>query len=75
MDIISILLSRELFDNEIIINNNPPIYAAIQKNNYIYIYNNNLWGELSREKLISFMNKFQNKLIKVLAEWKQTNKT
>jgi hypothetical protein len=96
MEIISILLSRELFDNETIMNNNAPIYAAIQKNNYIYMYNksssqnqltnqnsskeqinrsNAYWTELTREKLISFMNKFQNKLIKVLAEWKQMNKT
>jgi hypothetical protein len=82
MEIISILLSRELFDNEIIKNNNAPIYATIQKNNYIYMYNKNSntninenWSELSREKLISFMNKFQNKIIKVLSEWKQQNKT
>lgn len=97
MDIISILLSKELFDNELIVNNNnnPPIYAAIQKNNHIYIYNkpqsqsqsqsqlqsqspnksNEYWVELPREKLISFMNKFQNKIIKVLSDWKQSNKT
>lgn len=81
-DIISILLSRELFDNEII--NNAPIYAAIQKSNYIYIYQNvdknqnnenkSVWCELSREILVSFMNKFQNKIMKVLSEWKQINK-
>ena len=80
-DIISILLSRELFDNEII--NNAPIYAAIQKNNYIYIYqnldknqnnqNNSVWCELSREILILFMNKFQNKIIKILSDWKKNN--
>lgn len=96
IDIISILLSRELFENEIM--NNAPIYAAIQKNNYIYIYQNNnhnqsnilnqnniqnqiinqndlkgFWCELSREILISFMNKFQNKMIKVLSDWKKNN--
>lgn len=83
-DIISILLSRELFDNEII--NNAPIYAAIQKNNYIYIYQNInqqninqinenklVWCELSREILVSLMNKFQNKIIKILSDWKKIN--
>lgn len=80
IDTISILLSRELFDNEI--KNDAPIYATIQKNNYIYIYNdidnniniNRVWGELTKDKLIKFMNKFQNKIIKVLADWKQINK-
>ena len=83
-DIISILLSRELFDNETM--NNIPIYAAIQKNNYIYIYQNIsqqnisqinenklVWCELSREILVSFMNKFQNKIIKILSDWKKNN--
>lgn len=79
LDIISILLSRELIDNEII--NYAPIYAAIQKNNHIYIYNkstinetNQNWSELSKENLIKFMNKFQNKMIKILSDWKQFNK-
>lgn len=79
IDIISILLSRELFENELI--NNAPIYAAIQKNNNIYIYNKNVekqtnqnWSELTKEKLILFMNKFQNKMIKIMSDWKQINK-
>lgn len=75
LDIINILLSRELFDNEI--KNDAPIYATIQKNNYIYIYQNQnqkgIWCELSREILVSFMNKFQNKIIKVLSDWKKNN--
>jgi hypothetical protein len=51
-----------------------PIYACTQKNNIIYIFDNeHTWKEASRDKLIKFLNKIQMKITKKMLEWKTTN--
>jgi hypothetical protein len=55
---------------------NPPLFAFIQKANTIYIYTENgVWVELSREKLISFLNKVHFKFVKTLFAWNKSNET
>ena len=53
------------------------LFAFIQKTNTIYVYTkddstlNLVWIELSREKLIYFLNKVHFKIVKTLSEWKK----
>jgi hypothetical protein len=56
------------------------LFAFIQKTNTIYVYTNQnsdselVWVELSREKLIYFLNKVHFKIVKALLEWNKKNK-
>ena len=56
-----------------------PLFSFIQKTNTIYVYNRDIttlelgWIELSREKLIYFLNKFHFKIVKCLTEWNKKN--
>ena len=53
-----------------------PIFAFVQKPNLFYIYDlESGWIELSRERLIKFLNKVYMKIFKEFYEWKQTKKT
>ena len=80
---------NELFSNNNNNNNNEskPLFASIKKTNILYIYDkiNNInntnnkeqqreWQELSREKLIRFLNIIQKKISKVFFEWKKNKK-
>jgi len=55
------------------------LFAFIQKTNTIYVYTKDdstlelVWFELSREKLIYFLNKVHFKIVKTLSEWKKNN--
>ena len=55
------------------------LFAFIQKTNTIYVYSKDtsslqaVWIELSREKLIYFLNKVHFKIVKTLSEWKKNN--
>ena len=53
-----------------------PIFAFVQKANVFYIYdiidNKKVWLELSRERLIKFLNKVHIKIMKAFYEWKKT---
>ena len=53
-----------------------PIFAFVQKANVFYIYdiidNKNIWIELSRERLIKFLNKVHMKIMKAFYDWKKT---
>jgi hypothetical protein len=50
-----------------------PIFAFVQKSNTFYIYeSNNVWIELSRERLIKFLNKVHMKIFTEFYEWKKT---
>lgn len=55
-----------------------PIFASIQKSNLLYIFdtvdNEIIWTEMSRDKLIRFLNQVQMKLSKTLFEWKKNHK-
>jgi len=55
------------------------LFAFIQKTNTIYVYTKDItslesvWIELSREKLIYFLNKVHFKIVKALSEWNKKN--
>ena len=56
--------------------NEYPIFAFVQKANIFYIYDKNNgenveWQELTREKLIKFLNKVHMKLTKYFSDWKK----
>ena len=55
--------------------NENPIFAFVQKTNMFYIYNSdNTWIELSRERLIKFLNKVHMKIFEKFYNWKLTKK-
>lgn len=68
---------NEIFANSIYTINEVenPIFAFVQKTNVFYVYDKleelYVWQELSREKLIRFLNKIQMKMSKKLFEWKK----
>jgi hypothetical protein len=84
MDVFNFILTRELFEHK---NKDVyPIFAFIQKQNVVYIYGTNTnntnnknsandmsWYEISKPTLISILNKLQNKILKLLIEWKKNN--
>jgi uncharacterized protein YeeX (DUF496 family) len=83
-DDIKFLLENSFYDvlNEIftrtIYHSNPeaednPIFAFVQKTNMFYIYDSdNTWIELTRERLIKFLNKAHMKVFTAFYEWKKT---
>ena len=54
-----------------------PIFAFVQKANVFYIYDLidgiGTWTELSREKLVKFLNKIHIKVVQVFYNWKTAN--
>jgi len=85
---VELLFNSDFYDtlNEIFIRNiynknetEIPLFSFIQKTNTIYVYNKDIntlesvWIELSREKLIYFMNKVHFKIVKCLLEWNKKN--
>jgi len=84
---VEILLNNSFYDtlNEIFashfyyINEQDRTFIAFsQNNNMFYIYDKveeqNIWAELTREKLIKFLNKIQMKISKKFYEWKKSHK-
>jgi hypothetical protein len=74
LDTLNIIFMKSIYLFE---DNENPIFAFSQNNNIFYIFdklsNNNTWCELSREKLIRFLNIIQMKISKKLYEWKKTH--
>jgi hypothetical protein len=74
LDTLNIIFMKSIYLFE---DNENPIFAFSQNNNIFYIFdklsNNNTWCELSREKLIRFLNIVQMKISKKLYEWKKTH--
>lgn len=85
---LDLLFNSDFYDmlNEIFIRNiynkdgtEIPLFSFIQKTNTIYVYTKDIsslelgWVELSREKLIYFMNKVHFKIVKCLSEWNKKN--
>lgn len=73
-DTLNQIFSRNIYN---ISENEYPIYAFVQKANIFYVYDrideeNAGWCELTREKLIKFLNKVHIKLTKYFTEWKKT---
>ena len=85
---LDLLFNSDFYDmlNEIFIRNiynkdgtEIPLFSFIQKTNTIYVYTKDIstlelsWIELSREKLIYFMNKVHFMIVKCLSEWNKKN--
>ena len=76
-DILNEIFVRNIYDKN---ESEVSLFAFIQKTNTIYVYSNQNtdsepnWIELSREKLIYFLNKVHFKIVKVLLEWHRKNK-
>lgn len=72
-DTLNEIFSRTIYS--ITSENEYPIFAFVQKANIFYVYDkiedNIEWQELSREKLIKFLNKIHIKLAKYLYDWKK----
>jgi len=70
-DVLNILFERTIYISNQLEEN--PIFAFVQKVNTFYIYDaNNSWIELSRERLIKFLNKVHMKIFTQFYEWKKT---
>lgn len=71
-DTLNQIFSRNIYN---LSENEYPIFAFIQKSNTFYIYEDDQckWNELSREKLIKFLNRVHMKLLKVYIEYKKEN--
>jgi hypothetical protein len=74
-DVLNDVFSRSLYSlNE----TENPIFAFTQKSNIFYIYDSvddkKVWIELTRERLIKFLNKVHMKIFKAFCDWKQTKK-
>lgn len=77
-DIINDIFSRTIYNADKYEN---PIFAFVEKQNVFYIYDNtnitntNSWVELTKERLIKFLNKVHIKVIKAFSDWKMTKKS
>jgi len=74
-DVLNEVFSRSIYNfNE----TENPIFAFTQKNNLFYIYDiiddKTIWIELTRERLVKFLNKVHMKIFKAFCDWKQTKK-
>jgi hypothetical protein len=83
LDTINEVFARTIYN---VSENENPIFAFAQKSNIFYVYdtnsskinnnNNNsqpCWLELSKDKLIRFLNKMQMKISKSFYEWRKKN--
>lgn len=71
-DVLNEIFSRTIFHfNE----SENPMFAFVQKINTFYIYDSidgkNMWIEMSREKLVKFLNKVHIKILKAFCEFKK----
>jgi hypothetical protein len=71
-DTLNQIFSRNIYN---LSENEYPIFAFIQKSNVFYIYEDDQirWCELTREKLMKFLNRVHMKLLKVYIEYKKEN--
>jgi len=76
-DMLHEIFLRNIYDKD---ESEVSLFAFIQKNNAIYVYSKQnvdlepSWIELSREKLIYFLNKVHFKIVKLLLEWNKNNR-
>jgi len=77
-DIVNDIFSRTIYNVDECEN---VMFAFVQKQNVFYIYDNtktnntnNSWVELTKERLIKFLNKVHIKVIKAFADWKMRQK-
>ena len=71
-DVLNEIFLRTIYNfNE----NENPMFAFVQKTNVFYVYelieDKKMWTELSREKLVRFLNKVHTKILKAFCQFKQ----
>ncbi len=72
-DVLNDIFSRTIYNfNEA----ENPMFAFVQKSNVFYVYeqidnNKNMWIELSKEKLIKFLNKVHTKILRAFCDFKK----
>jgi hypothetical protein len=75
-DVLNEIFIRNIYNKD---ENEIPLFSFIQKTNTIYVYTRDKttseldWIELSKEKLIYFLNKVHFKIVKSLSEWNKKN--
>lgn len=71
-DTLNQIFSRNIYN---LSENEYPIFAFIQKSNTFYIYEDDQskWNELTREKLIKFLNRVHMKLLRLYIDYKKEN--
>ena len=73
-DLLNEIFSRTIYNHQQ--TEDFPIFAFVQKPNLFYIYDSeSRWIELSRERLIKFLNKVHMKIFKEFYEWRQSKKS
>jgi hypothetical protein len=69
-DTIALIFSRCLFGGSSL-----PLFAFVRKSNQLYAYYDTLgWTELSRDKLVRFLNSVHKKISKAMFDWKHTHR-
>jgi hypothetical protein len=69
-DTLNEIFSRTIYDFK---EGECPLFAFQEKTNAFYVFDkDNEWHELSRERLVKFLNKVHMKVSKVFYDWKQT---
>lgn len=73
IDVLNQIFARTIYN---VSDNEYPILAFVQKSSIFYIYDNEEagWTELSREKLVKFLDKVYMKLSRAFSEWKKNNR-
>lgn len=72
-DVLNDIFSRTIYS---FIEGENPMFAFVQKSNVFYVYelvdnNKKMWVELSKEKMIKFLNKVHTKILKAFCQFKQ----
>ena len=72
VETLNYIFSRNIYN---LSENEYPIFAFVQKSNMFYIYEDDVikWKELTREKLIQFLNRVHMKLFQAYSEYKTQN--
>jgi hypothetical protein len=72
-DVLNDIFSRTIYNFN---QDENPMFAFVQKSNVFYVYelidnNKKMWVELSKEKLIKFLNKVHTKILKAFCDFKK----
>jgi hypothetical protein len=73
IEVLNQIFSRTIYNMS---ENKYPIFAFVQKPNTLYIYENEQvrWSEITKEKLVQFLDKIYIKISRAFTEWKKNNK-
>ena len=75
-DTIGLILSRCLFGGVSLLPSSLPLFAFVCKSNQLYAYydNTSSWAELTRDKLVRFLNIVHKKISKAMFDWKHAHR-